>query len=170
MKILVLGIGNDILHDDGVGPAVVRELRHLDCPFDVFLATTNLSGFPLLDLVTGYDILIIVDAIKSERNPGEIIWAQSGDFSPLTHTYSQHNMDILRMLELGKQMGICIPSNIRIMAIEAYDVTSFGEFLTPAVADIVPEAAAKLMQQIILLKKESLTAGRCHSVSTRDIG
>lgn len=158
MKILVLGIGNIILRDDGIGPAVIRELHRFGLPQDVCLETTNLSGIALLDLTAGYDTLILVDAIKSGKKPGQMTWAQTNDFKVPDTIPSQHKMDIFHMLEIGRQMGINVPNKVSIMAIEAEDVTSFGEYLTPEVARVIPAAAAKIAEQILLLNKENQPA------------
>jgi hydrogenase maturation protease len=158
LKILVLGIGNKILKDDGIGPAVIQELRRFSLPKGVFLETANISGFTLLDIVTGYDTLIIVDAMKSGKSPGEITWVDTDEYTLRTTIPSQHKMDIFHMLELGKQMGITIPVNVRTMAIEADDVTSFGETLSPEVAKVIPEAVVNLMEQIYSIIKEGQTA------------
>jgi hydrogenase maturation protease len=158
LKILVLGIGNKILGDDGIGPAVIQELRRFSLPQSVFLETANISGIALLDIVTGYDILIIVDAMKSGKSPGEITWVDTDEYSLRTTIPSQHKMDIFHMLELGKQMGIRVPVSVRTMAIEADDVTSFRETLSPEVAKVIPEAAANLMEQIYSIIKEGQTA------------
>jgi hydrogenase maturation protease len=154
LKILVLGIGNVILQDDGVGPAIVRELSRLNLPPDVFLKTTSLSGFPLLDIVTGFSTLIIVDATKSERKTGEITWEPAGTFQPRTEGINQHTMDLFRVLELGRQLELEIPTQIMVLTIGARDVTSFGEFLSPEVAAAVPEATAEIMRKIIGLTKD----------------
>lgn len=159
MKILVLGIGNVILQDDGVGPAIVRELSRLDLPPEVFLKTTGLSGFPLLDIITGYHTLIIIDAVKNDKNPGKITWQPARTFQQRTGAINEHTMDIFRMLELGQQLELQIPSQVLVMSIGARDVTSFGEFLTPEVAAAVPEAAAEIMRKILELVKEKQTAG-----------
>lgn len=165
MKILVLGIGNDILCDDGTGPAVIRELKNFSCPPGVYLETTSLSGIPLLDIVTGYDILIIVDAIISGGKPGKIKWAQIKDFQSLAYSPSQHRMDICRVLDIGVQLGIHVPADVRILTIEAQDVTSFGEYLTLEVAAAVPEAAAEIRRQIKIKNEECRLAGLCRKVS-----
>jgi hydrogenase maturation protease len=154
LKILVLGIGNVILQDDGVGPAIVRELSHLKFPPDVVLKTTSLSGFPLLDIISGFHTMIIADAITSHKAPGKITWEPTETFQPHTSAINQHTMDVFRMLELGRELEMEIPAQIFVMTVEARDVTSFGEFLTPEVAAAVPEAAAEIIRKIQILTKE----------------
>jgi hydrogenase maturation protease len=165
MNTLVLGIGNSILRDDGVGPAVIRQLGFLDCLPGVVLETANLSGLPLLDLVTGYDTLIVVDAIISSGKPGEIKWARLEDFQSPVHSSSQHRMEITRIIGIGAQLGIDVPADVRILTIEAQDVTSFGESLTPEVAAVVPEAAARIIREINGQNREIHAAGSCCKLS-----
>jgi hydrogenase maturation protease len=154
IKTLVLGIGNIILRDDGIGPAIIRELEQFPCPPNVLLKTTNLSGMQLLDVVIGYDILIIVDAMQSSAKPGGIRWLKTEDFQSRAHTSSQHDIGILQVLELGKQLGMDVPADVRILAIEARDVTNFGEELTPEVAAAIPKAIEYIMRQIGLPGKD----------------
>jgi len=166
IKILILGIGNSILRDDGIGPAIIQELKQCCARSDVSLKTTNLTGMPLLDLLIGYDVLMVADAIKSGAKPGEIQWLQVDDFKIRTHACSQHNMNILQVLELGKHLGLDVPSDIQIIAVEAYDVTNFGEDLTPAVAKAIPKAAASILQKVNSYKKENQPPVLHHPLST----
>jgi hydrogenase maturation protease len=152
LKTIVLGIGNRILRDDGIGPAVIRELESFSRSPGVFLGDTNLCGMPLLDLITGYDTLIIIDAIQGGAATGTIQWMPAEHFKSPSGTPSQHEMNIFRVLELGRQLGIKVPSEVKIMAIEAHDVTSFGEYLTPEVAAVIPRAAAAIIKEITILE------------------
>jgi hydrogenase maturation protease len=170
MKTLILGIGNNILRDDGIGPAVIRELEQCCCHPEISFKTTNLSGLLLLDMLTGYDSLIVVDAIQSGAKPGEVRWLRTEDFELRGRTCSQHNVGILQALELGKQLGLYVPADVRIMAIEAYDVTNFGEDLTPEVAGAIPKAIEYIMKQIGLPSGDNRPAGFRHSVSTSRAG
>lgn len=157
MKTLILGIGNSILRDDGVGPAVVRELKKNTLPPGVFLEITNQAGISLLDLFTGYDTLIVIDAVTTDSNPGDITWKRIEDLTTAPGEFSQHNLNILRMLEVGRQTGEKVPSEIFILAIVVRDVTGFGEFLTPEVEEAVPKAAAMVKRRVASLYNTGVT-------------
>ena len=67
MKTLVLGIGNDILGDDGVGIHIAREVARRISTTDVTVEETGAAGLSLLERIKGYDRLIIADAILTEQ-------------------------------------------------------------------------------------------------------
>jgi hydrogenase maturation protease len=69
MKTLVLGIGNLLFSDDGVGLHIIEKLREEDLGVDLKEAS---SGLDILDAVKGYDRVILVDAIRSGGEPGTI--------------------------------------------------------------------------------------------------
>ena len=148
MNTLVLGLGNSILKDDGAGPAVINELRRFPLPSNVALETTNQCGMPLLDILAGYDTLIIVDALQDYLKPGETIWLGVDDFVSRETPQSQHHMDILRMLEIGRTLDLNVPADVKILAIGTKDIRDFGEGLSPGVKKAVPEAAGMIVNKI----------------------
>lgn len=166
MKTLILGIGNSILCDDGIGPAVVHELKKRIRRPDIVCETTSLAGMPLLDIVTGYDSMIVIDAIQSGLTPGEIRWLGTEDFHTPVTECSEHKMGILRVLELGNILGIAVPENVHIMAIEANDVTSFIEGLTPEVAGAIPKAIA-LIEQKMEITGDNNASEACRNTKSR---
>jgi hydrogenase maturation protease len=146
MRILVLGIGNEILTDDGVGPRVVEEARKRWFGDGVCFETTFQAGMTLVDLITGYDTLIIVDALQTGGKPGELYRLTPEDMQiPNTAPVPEHRIGILRALELGRSLGLDMPERVEILAIEAADVTSFGEGLTPGVAASIPGAVREVL-------------------------
>ena len=145
-RTLVLGIGNPILHDDGIGPLVVNQVEKRFHGTGVDFLSTNLSGVQLMDLLTGYDSLVIVDAIQRGEKPGTIRWLKSGDFKSGESGYhSQHRVGILQALELAREMGQSVPAEIDIMAIEVMDLNTFGEDITPEVERTLPAAVEEVL-------------------------
>jgi hydrogenase maturation protease len=149
MRKLVLGIGNPILGDDGVGFHVVEALEKDPPPGDVTFASLDASGLALLDQVVDYDEVVIVDAIMSEGGkPGDVYRLGLDNFRPSKHTISPHDTDLPTALELGKLMKLKIPEKISIVAIEIPPVYEFSQELSPAVSNAVP-AAASLVREIL---------------------
>ncbi len=146
-------MGNEILRDDGIGPAVIRELKKTGGPPGVTYETTGLSGMPLLDLVTEYDNLIIVDALKSGKKTGEINWEQAEHFQSHTGASNQHRLNLFRVLELGNQLEMNMPRRVKVLTVSAEDVTSFGQYLSPQVAGAIPEAVSMIKHQIAIWHK-----------------
>ncbi len=155
MKTLVLGLGNPILRDDAVGLRVVETLRVMDTlaghllDADVTLGTTCEAGVHLLECMAGYEQVILVDAVSTGGTEGEIRCLDLGDLPAAAGPFCPHsNLDIRRILELGRTLGQPMPQRIRLVTIEAGDVTSFGEGLSPAVEKAIPAAVETVLAQI----------------------
>ena len=131
MKIVVLGMGNTILADDGVGIYVVREVGRRINREDVDIKETSLAGINLLELLSGYEKAIVVDAIRSgKKNPGDVLKLSPNDFEVSPHYASAHHINFSSALELGKRLGAELPKNIVIYAIEVLDTETFNEKCT----------------------------------------
>lgn len=140
MKTLVLGIGNEILSDDAVGLKVVERLeRELKAP-DVELKQTGVTSVELLDLLVGFDRVIIVDAIKTATGrPGHVRVMDQADLGPQTTPTSLHHVGLPNVLAIGKTLGLKMPEHVRIFAIEAKDVSAFGGPCCPEVEAAIPK-------------------------------
>jgi hydrogenase maturation protease len=148
-KTLVLGLGNPILSDDGAGPAVARELEGRLDPREVTIAEASLGGLNLLDLLVGYSRAIIIDAIKTESGrPGQIFRLDPTALATTRYTASVHDVDLATALELGKKIGLTLPREIVIFAIEVDETGTFSEALTPAVAAAIHACAAMVMSEL----------------------
>ncbi|MBU7014244.1 MAG: hydrogenase maturation protease [Theionarchaea archaeon] len=138
MKILVMGIGNPILSDDAVGILTVRELE--DVPANVVEA--SVGGFSLLDHILGYDVVIVVDAVKLGNPPGTISVLNESQISGALHTSSSHDVSFSEAINLGKTLFPGeMPSRIVVVGIEVQDTETFSESPTEPVQKAIPEAA-----------------------------
>jgi len=146
MSTLVLGIGNPILSDDGVGIEVARLLKE-QVP-GITAEETNEAAIALLDLITGYDRLIIIDSIKTGRGkPGELYKLSLEDFGPNMDFASLHGVDIATAFEVGKGLGCQMPQSVSIYAVEVKDNSTFAERCTPEVADRIPLAVKQIIAE-----------------------
>ena len=149
MKTLVLGLGNPILSDDGVGFRVVQELKARFSKPNLTLVESSASGLNLLDLITGYDKLIIVDAIKTEGGEaGKIYRLGAENLGAVRHSASPHDINLATTLELGRKLGAVLPQQIIILAIEVADVTTFSEKCTPEVERAIPLAVSMVAGEL----------------------
>ena len=150
MKTLVLGLGNPILSDDGVGIQVAREVANqLNSP-QVTVAETSGAGLSLLDSIVGYDKVIIIDAIQTrEGHSGQIYRIGPEDFSLTKHFSSPHQINLATALELGKMLDLAMPPTITIFAVEAKDITSFSEKCTPEVEQAIPEVVKMVLEELV---------------------
>jgi len=150
MKALVLGIGNSILSDDGVGIEVAREVeKNLNDP-QVTVSETSAAGLSLLDSMLGYDKIIIIDAIQTkEGKPGQIYRMKPEDFSSAKRLSSPHQINLVTALELGKMLNLAMPREITVFAIEAQDIATFSEKCTPEVEKAIPEVVKMVLENLV---------------------
>ena len=142
-KTLVVGLGNPILGDDGVGWRVADEIARQLLESSVEIDKLALGGLSLMERLVGYDRVIIVDAIQTQGGRiGDVYWLDLRDLPDRAagHTTAVHDTSLQTALQLGRQMGASLPDDVQIVGIEADRVYEFSEELTPAVATAVPQA------------------------------
>jgi hydrogenase maturation protease len=149
VKTLVLGLGNPILGDDGVGWKVadaVRKQLASDLPVDVdFL---SLGGISLMEHMIGYPRAILIDAFTLEEPIGSILvlkLSELPDYSAF-HTTSSHDMSLQKAIRLGRSMGAQLPEDITVVGITTKHIFEFNEELSLAVAGAVPQAAQIVLE------------------------
>jgi len=148
-KTLILGLGNSLLCDDGVGIYVAAELKNRINRPEITVIETGVAGLSLLDLLVGYDRAIIIDAIQTVGGKaGQIYRLDPGAFDTALHTASAHGIDFTTALEFGKKLGLSLPQQIVIFAIEASDVNTFSEECTPEVKQAVPTCVEMVLREL----------------------
>jgi hydrogenase maturation protease len=141
VKTLILGIGNTVLCDDGVGNRVAAEVGKRVSDPGITVAEACHGGLFLLEAFLGYDHVVLIDAIQTRGGiPGDVYELSPGDLLSARHLSSPHQVDFATALELGKALGLPMPSRIDIVAVEAGDVTSFRDKCTPDVEKAIPIA------------------------------
>jgi hydrogenase maturation protease len=150
MKTIILGLGNPILRDDGVGNRVALELEDkLAQRKDVTVIETSMSGLSLIDLLAGYDKAIIIDAIQTaEGKAGQMYRLTPDAFNNTRHASSPHDVNFATALELGNRLGMAMPKQILIYAIEVADVSTFSEKCTPAVSRAIPACIKMITEEL----------------------
>ncbi len=140
--LLILCLGNDILSDDSFGPAVARRLNENGLDHDmveVIFAPT--AGFGLLDLLKGRKAVLIVDAIITGKSrPGTVHFFPAGALTPSYNLINSHQINLPTAIELGTQLQMAMPKDIQVLAVEAQDVETLGEQMTPQVEKSVETA------------------------------
>ncbi len=158
MKTLVLGMGNTILCDDGIGIYVAREAAkrfsrdNVNDVNDVDFAEASVGGMRLLDVIGGYERVIMVDAILpgEDREPGAVRRLSPNDLRLSLHSGSTHDLSLPGALALGRGMGLTLPEDddFVIIAIVVDDVLTFGETCTPAVEAAIPHAVETVLAEL----------------------
>jgi hydrogenase maturation protease len=137
MKTLILGVGNPILTDDGVGIKIAHKLKERKPELEVI--ETSEAGIALLDFIAGYDKLIIIDSIRTGKGkPGELYKLGLKALKPAANLSSSHGMDIATAYEIGQGLGYSMPKRISLYAVEIEDNTTFGEECTGEVEERIP--------------------------------
>lgn len=160
MNSIVIGLGNPILSDDGVGPRVAAELKILleidnISVNDIAVKEANTGGLGLLDLLAGYDRVIIIDAIQTVNGKAGYIYRLNLDSLNMSlHTSTLHDFDLSAAMKLGEQIGMVLPHQVDIFAIEADDLNTFCEECTQKVNDAIPVCAEMIHQELIKEKNE----------------
>ena len=150
MRTLVLGLGNPVLTDDAVGLHVVRALQaRLGERPDIEVDEDCHGGLRLMERMIGYDRGIVVDAMRSGREPGTIQRLYDASI-PTQHSASAHDANLSTSLELGRLVHAHLPEteNILFFGIEAADVTTFGDRCTPEVEAAVPRAVEAVLRAL----------------------
>jgi len=149
MKTLILGMGNPILSDDGVGIWVARVLEdRLNQP-EITVMETSVAGLSLLDLLAGYDRAIIIDAIQTAGGKaGQIYRLERSAFDATRHAATPHDVNFATALELGNRLNLALPWQIDIFAIEVVNTSTFSEECTPKVREAIPVCAEMIIQEL----------------------
>ena len=149
IKSLVLGLGNPILSDDGAGIWVTQYIRQRYHKQGVTMMEASQGGLNLLDLIAGYDKLILIDAIQTGNGDiGAVYRLETSDLDATRHVSSFHDINLAMALELGKRLGMALPQEIVIFGIEVRDVTTFSEECTPEVQKAIPVAADMVIKEL----------------------
>ncbi|MFW6169445.1 MAG: hydrogenase maturation protease [Planctomycetota bacterium] len=146
--VLVIGLGNPLISDDSVGLRVAHALKaDLAMYGNVDVAEDYWGGLRLMERMIGYDAAIVVDAICTGAAPGTIHHL-TVDMVATQKSASAHDVDLPTALAFGRRAGAHLPAdnNIRLVGVEAEDVTSFSDHCTPAVAAATQPAAAQVLR------------------------
>jgi len=149
MKTIVLGVGNPILQDDGVGIHVLNELREHLKDSRVILDIAYTGGMNLLDMIRGFDKVILVDAIKQEDSKTGEVKRFSLTEAPAVHSCNPHDVSLSEALLLAKQLGEeHLPQEIVVIGIVVKNTIDFGEQLSREVASAVPTAVSLVLTEL----------------------
>ena len=142
MKTLIIGLGNPLLRDDSIGLRVAQELRvQLADQPEIEIREDYWGGLRLMESMIGYDRVIIVDGIQTEKEPGTIHLLSANDI-PTQRSASAHDVNLPTALEFGRRAGAQLPleNEIILIGIEVADVQTFDETLSPELERTLPYA------------------------------
>jgi hydrogenase maturation protease len=147
-QIVVLGLGNILLRDEGVGVKVVEELqKRYDFSPPVKLLDGGTAGFGLVTDIEGCKKLLVIDAVKAGNEPGTIYKFKRGDISVhIPQTLSVHDLGFFEALEHWRMLGI--EPEVVFFGIEPEDMNSWGFDLTPCIQDKMSKLVSLVVEQL----------------------
>ena len=147
MKTLILGLGNPILRDDGVGIQVAKEIGRRLISSSIEVKEASIAGLDLLELIQGYTKVVLIDSIQVRgKMPGEILPLDLNDLRLTLRLSSPHDVNFATALELGKKLGLNLPQEIRIYAIQVEDISTFDENCSPSIEKAICGIAEKIIK------------------------
>ena len=150
MKTLIIGLGNPILGDDGVGWKVANQLTAIiDPDSSVEIDCASLGGLSLMERMLGYQRVIVIDSMETGQSPEgcvKVFPLTALDNSFAGHLASAHDASLMTALQAAKSIGAEIPSRVDIVAIEAKNVYDFSDSLSPEIEKAVPLAIEEVLK------------------------
>jgi hydrogenase maturation protease len=139
-------VGNPVLTDDAVGLRVAHLIQ--EAKPELTVIETVEAGLTLLELITGYERVIIIDSVKTGRSqPGTLHQLTLDQIDPSWGFCSTHGIDIRMAFELGRKLNYKIPAKISIYGIEVEDNKNFGKKCTEKVEQSIPQITEEIIKR-----------------------
>lgn len=136
-SILVLALGNDIMGDDAAALIAAQRLKSQGRQ-GVEVSETLEAGLALLEILSGYDRVLLLDTIVTGHHaPGTVLELSPRDFTQVLGS-SPHYAGLPEVIELSRQLAIPFPQDIRVLALEIETPTDFSDTLSPVIQDAMP--------------------------------
>ncbi len=143
MKVAVIGIGNILMGDEGVGVAVINELKKMNVDADIYDCGT--MGVDILNTMLEYDKVIVVDAVKGFGKPGDVVKIDPKEICESRRIVSMHDVDFTFLMNMaGKFMDL---PEIVIIGIEVEKI-EIGIGLSESVRKAIPKALELIMEEL----------------------
>jgi hydrogenase maturation protease len=163
-KIIIIGLGNPILGDDGIGYRVIEKFQQGFSPplwknsenNRIDIDYLSVGGIGLMENLVGYDFAIIVDAIQTNtQSQGSVVNFSINDLQNIStmHSGSTHDMNFTTAIKMGREMGLKLPEEIFIVGIEARSVYDFSDQLSKEVEQSIPTVEKKIYEILDLWEK-----------------
>lgn len=152
-KIMVMGVGNILLSDEGLGVRFLKELENMELPENVELLEGGTAGLELVHLIQEVDFLIIIDALNAQAEPGALFRFHPGDIKVLPEQYevSFHQIGILEVLAMAKVLGQAPKTLIFGMQPKSLD---WGMDISPDIQALFPRLTEFVLNEIDSIQRE----------------
>ncbi|RLI79684.1 hydrogenase maturation protease [Archaeoglobales archaeon] len=150
-KILIIGIGNILLRDEGVGVRVAEELKKRKLPKNVEVQDGATLGLSLLNFLENYDKVIVIDAVKGGKKPGTIykfdLYEFIDDFNFPLSMSSMHDFDFIYAVKnIGREF-YKLPEKIVVVGVEPEKIEP-GLELTEKINNTIPEIIKAVLEEL----------------------
>lgn len=146
---VIIGMGNPLLSDDGVGIAVARAVaERLRRSMELTVTELHTGGIRLMEAMAGFKRAVVVDAMLKGEAPGAVQRFDPKDFVTTRNTFSSHDTDFITAYDLGRMVGVPLPEQVSFWGIEAREFDLFGERFTAEVAAAVSGAVDRIVAEI----------------------
>ncbi len=146
-KVVVIGLGNLYMRDDGVGIRVAQDLKKRELGEDISVEEYPEMDLTLIGNLHGASRIILVDAVKGGKEPGTV---SKFEFAPrkgdLFELPSLHSLELSDVLDLASSAGI-LTCPVVIVGVEPKD-DSLGYGLSPEVEAAVPKAVETVIKEL----------------------
>jgi len=144
--VLVLGLGNILLRDEGVGVHVVRALERANLPPEVELCDGATAGLDLLDALAGRRKVVVIDALGGEHPPGTVLRMSGDDLAGASAALrSLHDAGLADLLWFARRLRI-EPPEVAVIGIRPYEI-DWGLELSPPMARLLPRLVELVLEE-----------------------
>ncbi len=144
-KTLVVGMGNLIYRDEGVGVHVIEEMKKMELPPHIELLDIGTSTMDLIAYLDGVKKLIVIDALKAGGDPGDIYRCRSEDLLPKEEgPISLHDIGLLETLTMARKKGLEIDTVV--IGVEPM-VFDWGMELSEEVKNRIPDIIEAVLKE-----------------------
>jgi hydrogenase maturation protease len=168
-RIIVLGIGNPLKKDEGVGVRVAEELmRNYQFPSNVVVEDAGTMGMSLMPLFDDYDFMLVADAVDNTGyEPGTVVLMTPDELAPNQVLHSLHDIRFVDVIQTAAFIGYEI--EVRFVGVQIEDMSPDEAVigLTPAVEAAVPRAVEAVLE--LLAERGAVAEMRTEADFTGDM-
>ena len=146
-KVVIIGVGNLLLMDEGIGIHVISELEKHKLPENVDICDGGTGGFKLIDLMHEAKRVIFIDAVETGKAPGTITTFESKDVRSIypKKKYSLHDTDLLEVIKMVELLDN--PPVIEIVGVQP-KIINYGTTLSKELTDSMPDIINTVLSRI----------------------
>ena len=147
-KIVIIGVGNLLLKDEGVGVHVAQELQKKSLSSAVEIHDGGLAGIGLLDFFPGASKVLLIDAAEMNLEAGAVVRFTPEEVAGKVSgpRFSAHDIGLLEVLDLAGALGQC-PPEVVIFGIQPKEI-SWGTELSPEVQASISKVTEAVLREI----------------------